>query len=65
MFGKGPKASADLVGMIASGMIAIQSEHDIDQAYINSLCQDFMNAVQALEDQAASIAVHGANRLVA
>ena len=39
-------------------LIAIQSEHDIDQAYINSLCQDFMNAVQALEDQAASIAVN-------
>ena len=42
--------------------IVIQSEHDIDQAYIS---QDFLNAVQALEDQAAAIAVHGSNRLVA
>ena len=45
--------------------IAIQSEHDIDQAYIHSVCQDFLNAVQALEDQAAAIAVHGSNRLAA
>jgi len=46
-------------------LVAIQSEHDIDQAYINNLCQDFLNAVQALEDQAAAIAVHGTNRLAA
>ena len=37
-------------------------------AFFECLCfstcaQDFMNAVQALEDQAASIAVHGTNRL--
>ena len=36
-------------------LIAIQNEHDIDPAYIKSLCQDFLNAVQALEDQAAAI----------
>jgi len=42
-------------------LVAIQSEHDIDQAYINDLCQDFLNAVQLLEDQATAIAVHGSN----
>jgi hypothetical protein len=42
-------------------LVAIQSEHDIDQAYIDNLCQDFLNAVQALEDQAAAIEVHGSN----
>merc|ERR1719199_208256 len=46
-------------------LVAIQSEHDIDQAYINGLCQDFLNAIQTLEDQAAEIAVHGSNRLAA
>merc|ERR1719199_947746 len=46
-------------------LVAIQSKHDIDQAYINSLCQDFLNAIQALEDQAAAIAVHDSNRLAA
>merc|ERR1719409_2484364 len=38
-------------------LVAIQSEHDIDQAYINGLCQDFLNAAQ--------IAVHDSNRLAA
>jgi hypothetical protein len=46
-------------------LVAIQSEHDIDQAYIDGLCQDFLNAVEALEEQAASIAVHDSNRLAA
>jgi len=46
-------------------LVAIQSEHDIDQAYINSLCQDFLDAVDALEEQAAAIAVHDSNRLAA
>jgi len=42
-------------------LVAIQSEHDIDQAYINSLCQAFLDAVQALEDQAAQIVLHSQN----
>jgi Notch-like protein len=46
-------------------LVAIQSEHDIDQAYINSLCQDFLNAVNALEEQAEAIALHDTNRLAA
>jgi hypothetical protein len=46
-------------------LVAIQSEHDIDQAYINSLCQAFLDAVQALEEQTAAIAVHDSNRLAA
>jgi len=43
-------------------LIAIQSEHDIDQRYIDGLCQDFENAVQALRNQATIIAVHDSNR---
>jgi hypothetical protein len=29
-------------------LVAIQNEHDTDQAYINNLCQDFQNAVDTL-----------------
>jgi hypothetical protein len=43
----------------------IQSEHDIDQAYIDGLCQDFENAVQALERKASDIATHDTNRVAA
>jgi len=35
-------------------LVAIQNEHDIDQAHIDNLCQDFLNAV---EKKAAAIAV--------
>jgi len=43
-------------------LVAIQSEHDIDQAYIDGLCADFLAAVQALTDQAVIIAGHDTNR---
>jgi len=48
-----------------SVLVAIQSEHDIDQAYINSLCAAFETALQSLEDRAAEIAGHDTNRLSA
>jgi hypothetical protein len=31
-------------------LVAIQNEHDTDQAYIDNLCQDFLNAVALLEE---------------
>jgi hypothetical protein len=46
-------------------LVAIQNEHDIDQAYINSLCQDFLSAVQALEAQSTVIQGHDESRLAA
>jgi len=37
-------------------LVAIQNEHNTDQAYIDTLCQDFQSAVEKLEDEAVSIA---------
>jgi hypothetical protein len=39
-------------------LVAIQSEHDTDQAYINDLCADFEAAVQALRDHKTTIDGH-------
>jgi hypothetical protein len=36
-------------------LVAIQNEHDTDQAYINNLCQDFENAVTQLETHTTNI----------
>jgi len=38
-------------------LVAIQNEHDTDQAYIDNLCQDFLNAVERLAEQAEALAV--------
>jgi hypothetical protein len=36
-------------------LVAIQNEHDTDQAYIDNLCQDFLNAVNQLETHTENI----------
>jgi hypothetical protein len=43
-------------------LVAIQNEHDIDQAYIDNLCADFQNAVDALSTKATAIEGHDSAR---
>merc|ERR1719453_1509569 len=44
---------------------AISHSHDVDQDYINDLCQDFTSAVQAMQTQTEEIEVHDTSRLAA
>jgi len=39
-------------------LVAIQNEHDTDQAYIDNLCPNFQNAVEQLVEEAAVVADH-------
>jgi len=38
-------------------LVAIQNEHDVDQAYINNLCQEFEDAIDKMTEELTTIAV--------
>ena len=52
-------------GTIQEAYSAILAAHTDEQEFLDNLCQQFQNAVEALEEEAAQIAVHDSNRLAA